>query len=116
MSTDERPDAESTGTPEGVPTKSPDATLRLTDAGLELPEFLKGYVGEFRIRTPRQTGTFETTDAGLPDGDFYDGVIAVFPDAGAYHGDLDAGMMGISTAEHRETVYEIIDERTEADR
>jgi len=116
MSTDERPDAESTGTPEGVPTKSPDATLRLTDAGLELPEFLKGYVGEFRIRTPRRTGTFETTDAGLPDVDFYDGVIAVYPGRGTCHGDLDAGMMAISTAEHRETVYEIIDERTEADR
>ena len=116
MSTDERPNAESTGTPEGVPTKSPDATLRLTDAGLELPEVLTGYVGTFQIRTPRRSGTFETTDAGLPDVECYDGVIAVFPKAGTRHGDLDAGMMAISTADHRETVYEIIDERTEADR
>jgi len=96
--------------------KSPDAALRLTDDGLEMPEFLKGYVGTFQIRTPRRTGTFETTDAGLPDVDFYDGVIAVYPGRGTCHGDLDAGMMAISTAEHRETVYEIIDERTEADR
>jgi hypothetical protein len=116
MSADERPKEEPTATPDRDQPTSPDATLRLTDDGLELPEVLKGYVGEFQIRTPKVTGTFETTDAGLPDGDFYDGVIAVFPDAGAYHGDLDAGMMAISTDEHRETVYEIIDERTEADR
>jgi len=116
MSTDGRPNGEPTATPERVQTTSPDATLRLTDDGLELPEFLTGYVGEFQIRTPRRTGTFETTDAGLPDVDFYDGVIAVSPKAGTRHGDLDAGMMAISTAEHRETVYEIIDERTEADR
>ena len=116
MSADERPDGEPTGTPERVRPTSSDATLRLTDAGLELPEVLKGYVGEFQIRTPRRTGSFETTGAGLPDGDFYDGVIAVSPKAGTRHDDLDAGMMAISTAEHRETVYEIIDERTEADR
>lgn len=116
MNADELPEEEPTGTPDRVPTTSPDAALRLTDAGLELPEVLTGYVGEFRIRTPRRTGEFETTDAGLPDVDFYDGVIAVFPDAGTYHGDLDAGMMAISTDEHRETVYEIIDERTEGDR
>ena len=116
MSADKRPNGEPTGTPESVSTTSPDATLRLTDDGLELPEVLKGHVGTFQIRTPRRTGTFETTDAGLPDVDFYDGVIAVFPDAGTYHGDLDAGMMAISTDGHRETIYEIIDERTEADR
>jgi hypothetical protein len=116
MSADERPDGESTGTPDRDQPTSPDATLRLTDAGLELPRVLRGYVGEFQIRTPKVTGTFETTDAGLPDGDFYDGVIAVYPGRGTCHGDLDAGMMAISTDEHRETVYEIIDERTEADR
>ena len=116
MSTDGRPNGEPTGTLDRVQTTSPDATLRLTDAGLELPEVLTGYVGQFQIRTPRQTGTFETTDAGLPDGDFYDGVIAVYPGRGTRHGDLDAGMMAISTDEHGETVYEIIDKRTEADR
>ena len=113
MSTDELPEEVPEGTPQSVPVKSPDATLRLTDDGLEMPEFLKGYVGTFQIRTPKVTGGFETTDSGLPDAEFYDGVIAAYPEAGDYHGDLEAGLMGISTDEHRETVYEIIDERTE---
>ena len=109
MSTDELAE----GTPESVPTKTPEATLRLTDDGLKMPEFLCGYVGEFTIRTPGVTGEFETAEAGLPDVEFFDGVIAVYPDPGEYHGDLEAGTMGISTDEHRETVYEIVDERTE---
>jgi len=112
MSANELPE-EAEGTPESVPTKTPDATLRLTDDGLEMPEFLRGYVGTFEIRTPGVTGEFETAEAGLPDVEFYDGVIAIYPDAGEYHGDLEAGLMGISTDEHPETVYEIINERTE---
>jgi len=116
MNTDELPEELSEGTPESVPTKTPDATLRLTDDGLEMPEFLRGYAGEFTIRTPGVTGEFETSEAGLPDVDFYDGVIAVYPSPGEYHGDLKAGRMGISTDEHPETVYGIIDERTGANR
>ncbi len=104
---------EEEGTPADVPDKEPDAALKLTDDGLEMPEFLKGYVGEFEIRTPNVTGEFETTDAGLPEDDYYDGPIAAYPNDGDYHGDLREGVMGISTTDHRETVYEIIDERTE---
>lgn len=48
------------GTPDSVPTKTPDAELRLTDEGLEMPEFLKGYTGTFTMRTPSITGEFET--------------------------------------------------------
>lgn len=104
---------EAEGTPDDVPVKEPDADLRLTDEGLEMPEFLKGYVGEFTMRTANVTGEFETSDAGLPESEFYDGLIAVYPEDGDYHGDLTAGLMGISTTEHRETVYRIVDERTD---
>jgi len=102
-------DIEVEGTPADIPNKKPDTTLKLTDKGLEMPEFLRGYTGEFTIRTPNVTGELETTEDGLPDEDFYDGVIAVYPDAGDYHGDLQEGMMGLSTTDHRETVYNITD-------
>jgi|GEM_PF-4862135 len=114
QATDPHPDdVEAEGTPDSLPTKEPDAELQLTDDGLEMPDFLKGYVGTFTIRTPNTTGEFETTDEGLPEDDYYDGVIAVSPNEGDYHSDLREGLMGISTDEHRETVYEIIDERTQ---
>lgn len=106
-------DVETEGTPADVPTKEPDATLKLTDDGLEMPEFLKGFVGEFTIRTPNVTGELETTDTGLPEEDHFDGVIAAYPEDGDYHGDLREGLMGLSTTDRRETVYEIVDERTE---
>lgn len=106
-------DVELEGTPANVPNKKPDATLKLTDKGLQMPTFLRGYVGEFTVRTPNVTGEVETTDDGLPDADFYDGVIAVYPSSGDYHGDLEEGMMGLSTTNHRETVYKIIDCRDE---
>ena len=99
------------GVPDDVPTKEPDAELRLTDDGLEMPGFLKGHVGDFTIRTPSATGEFETTDAGLPTDEYYDGAISAYPDGGDYHGDLRAGLMAISTDQHPETVYEIVDER-----
>jgi hypothetical protein len=106
------PDAIEEGTPANVPDKEPDDTLELTDEGLEMPEFLKGYVGEFEIRTPSITAELETTAAGLPEDDYYDGIIVAYPDDGDYHGDLREGLMGISTDDHRETVFEIIDKRT----
>lgn len=115
MSTELPDDVDPDGTPATIPTKEPDATLRLTDDGIEMPEFLKGHVGEFTIRTPNITGDFETTDSGLPEDDVWDGVIAGYPNDGDYHGDLREGLMGISTDEHRETVFEIVDERSEAE-
>lgn len=113
MSTDLPEEVCPDGTPDDVPTKSPDAELRLTDEGLEMPAFLQGYTGEFTIRTPSVTGEFETAADGLPTGEFWDGIIAVYPDAGDWHGDLREGLMGISTETHRETVFEIIDERSD---
>lgn len=112
MST-EIPDEEPEGTPDDTPTKTPDDELRLTDDGLEMPVFLRGYVGSFTIRTPQITGDFETTDSGLPEDEFYDGVIATYPEDGDYHGDLREGLLAISTPRHTETVYEIHDERTD---
>lgn len=101
---------------ETTATAEPDDTLRLTDEGLEMPEFLKGYSGSFRVRTADVTGDMETTDAGLPETEFYDGVIAVYPDDdGDYNPDLASGLMAISTPEHGEEIYEIVDERTDAD-
>jgi len=104
-------EVEPEGTPETVPAKTPDAELRLTDAGIEMPEFLKGYSGDITMRTPNLTGEFETSEAGLPETEFWDGIIAEYPESGDWHGDLDAGMMGLSTPDHRETVFKIIDER-----
>jgi len=112
MTTTQPPDdIEPEGTPNSVPTKTPDAELKLTDAGIEMPEFLKGYCGSFTMRTPTVTGEFETSDSGLPKTRFWDGLIAVMPEDGDWHGDLEAGMIGISTPEHRETVYQIVDQR-----
>ena len=109
------PAVENDGTPDSLPTKEPDATLKLTDDGLEMPDFLKGYVGSFQIRTPNLTGEYDTTDAGLPTDEYWDGIIAAYPEEGEYHGDLREGLMAISTDDHRETVYEIVDEREEVD-
>ncbi len=107
------PTEESEGVPEFYPTKSPDDELRLTDDGLEMPEVLKGHVGSFTIRTPSATAELETTEAGLPDTEFYDGIFATHPDAGEYHGDLREGLMAVSVPGMPETVYEIIDERSD---
>lgn len=107
------PSEEPDGTPADVPTKTPDGALRLTDDGLEMPVFLRGYVGEFTMRTPSVTGDFETTTSGLPDEPFYDGPIAAYPEAGEYHGDLREGLLAFSTPTHGETVYEVQDERSE---
>jgi len=104
---------EDRGTAETVPEKTPDATLRLTDDGIEMPEFLKGFIGEFKIRTPNVTGEFETTPDGLPDEEYYDGVIAAYPEAGDYHSDLTEGVMAISTEDHPEAVYQVLDSRSE---
>ena len=91
-----------------------DGQLRLTDEGLELPEFLKGHVGEFTLKTADITGTYQTTDAGMPTDDFYDGPIAVYPDDdGDYNPELGPGYLAIGTPEHGEEIFEIIDERTD---
>jgi len=93
---------------------APDETLRLTDEGLELPEMLRGYVGSYTIRTADVTGSIETTDHGLPDADFYDGVLAIYPDDdGDYNSHLEAGLLSFETSDDPETVFEIVDERTE---
>lgn len=105
--------ADEEGTPASVPTKEPDAQLRLTDDGLEMPDFLRGYIGEFTMRTPNITDELETSDGGLPDTEFWDGILAEYPSEGDYHGDLREGLMALSTPGHRETVYEIVDERTD---
>lgn len=93
-------------------TTDTDGDLVLTDEGLELPEFLRGYTGEFKMHTASVTGTVQTTDTGLPDAEFYDGPVAVYPDDGEYNDDLSAGMMAFETSEHDKTVFNIIDERT----
>ena len=109
---DAMPDNE--GTPETVPTKTPDDTLKLTDEGIDVPEYLQGYVGGFTVRTPNITGEFQTTEHGIPKRDVWNGPIAAYPDGGDYHGDLREGLLAISTERHPEVVFEIIDERTEA--
>lgn len=91
-----------------------DATLRLTDEGLEMPEFLKGYVGSFTLRTADITGTFETTDHGMPETKFYDGPIAAYPDDdGDYNPDLGSGYMALATPDHGEEIFAVLDERSQ---
>jgi hypothetical protein len=108
---DEEPEVE--GTPDTVPTKTPDAELELTDDGIEMPEFLRGYVGDITMRTPNVTGEFETSELGMPDEEVADVIFAEMPEEGDYHGDLEAGMMALSTDDTPETVFEIIDNRSE---
>lgn len=97
-----------------VKTATPDETLRLTDEGLEMPDMLRGYVGTFTLRTASITGDYETTTSGMPDVDFYDGVIAVYPDDdGDYNPHLASGLLSIETDAHPERVFQIEDERTE---
>ena len=97
-------------------TATPDETLRLTDDGMEMPTMLRGYVGSFTLRTADVTGDITTTPGGLPDTDFYDGVLAVYPDDdGDYNPHLEAGLLSFETSDHPERVFEIRDERTEAD-
>lgn len=90
-------------------------TLRLTDDGLEMPEPLKGYVGQFEIRTGAITGQINTTDEGMPTDDFYDGVIAVYPEGGDYNEGLDDGEIVFQIRGHPDIKYTVIDERTEDD-
>jgi len=93
-----------------------DDTLQLTDDGIEMPEMLRGYTGEFTQRTADVTATLTTTDSGLPDVDVYDGIIAVYPsDDGDHNSHLREGLMSFETPEHEEVVYRVIDDRTAPD-
>lgn len=87
--------------------------LRLTDDGLEMPEMLRGYKGQFEIKTPNITGQINTTEEGLPDEDFYDGPIANYPEEGDYNDRLDEGEMIVQARGYPNTKFEIVDERSE---
>jgi len=88
-----------------------DETLRLSDEGIELPGFLRGYTGTFTIRTGNVDAEYETTAAGLPDTGFYDGIIAVLPEDGDYNPHIPDGHMIITVPGGPERCYEIVDER-----
>jgi hypothetical protein len=92
---------------------TPDATLRLTDGGIEMPGWLKGYTGTFTMKTPSVDGDLETTDEGMPDTEFYDGPIAAMPESGDYNEHIPAGCMILTAPGRPETLYEIVDERTD---
>lgn len=104
---------EATGTPDTVPTKTPDATLELTDNGIEMPNFLRGYTGEFTVRTPNVTGIFETSDGGLPEKPVANTMFAILPEDGDYHSDLEGSVMAIKTDTAPETVFKVVDARGE---
>jgi DNA-binding PadR family transcriptional regulator len=90
-----------------------DATLRLTDDGIELPDWLQGHTGTFEIRTGDVSGEYETTDAGLPETQFYDAPFAVVPDAGDYNPHIPDGHMVITAPDEPEWCYEVVDERSD---
>jgi len=100
------------GTPDTVPVKTPDAELELTEDGIQMPDFLRGYIGDFKMRTPNITGELETSEAGMPDEDVVDTIFAVMPEKGDYNADLEAGMLALSTEKTPETVFRIIDNRS----
>jgi hypothetical protein len=65
------------------------------------------------MKTPNLTGQFNTTDKGLPDSDFYDGPIAAYPEDGDYHAHLSEGEVIICCRVHRDTLFQIVDERSD---
>lgn len=84
--------------------------LVVDDDGLYIPDWLVGFVGEFQIRTANIEGDLTTTEDGLPPVVW---TLGVYPEEGDYHDDLTEGELALSTPEHDEVVYEIIDQRTE---
>ena len=100
---------------EVVEKAEPEETLRLTDEGIEMPDMLRGYKGQFHIRTADITDQFNTTESGLPDTEFWDGVMAVYPDDdGDYNPHLGPGLIEVYTTSKAESkVFEVVDERTE---
>jgi len=88
-------------------------TLRLTDEGIEMPEMLKGYVGQFEIRTGSITAQFNTTDQGLPESGYCDAVWGTYPEGGDYNATLDEGEMVVQVRGYPDTKFEIVDERSE---
>jgi hypothetical protein len=86
--------------------------LELRDEGLEIPEELVGFVGEFQIRTPNVDGSLETTPGGLPE---FLSVLGAMTGAGDYNEDIAAGEISFATPEFPERKYRIIDEREEND-
>ena len=95
----------------------PDETLLLTDEGLQMPDMLRGYVGQFHVKTADITGQYNTTDSGLPDTEFWDGVLAVYPDDdGDYNPHLGEGLIEVYTTDKSASkVFEVVDKRTEED-
>jgi ribosomal protein L37AE/L43A len=93
---------------------TPDDTLRLTDDGLEMPKWLRGYQGTFTLKTRKVDGELETTEAGLPDVEFYDGVIAAMPDEeGGYNPEIPPGHMILTAPDQPEYCYDVVDERSQ---
>lgn len=88
----------------------PDGTLTVNEDGLLLPDWLVGYVGEFRMRTPNVTGEMETTEQGLSD---RLSTLGAIPEEGTYNSDLRAGQMALKIPGEPEYVYKVVDEAEE---
>jgi hypothetical protein len=86
--------------------------LELRDEGLEIPEELIGFVGEFQIRTPNVDGDLETAPGGLPE---FLPVLGAMPAAGDYNEDIEAGEISFAAPGFSERKYRITDEREERD-
>lgn len=87
--------------------------LRLTDEGLEMPEMLKGYVGQFEIKTGTVTAQLNTTKNGLTTDDYSDAVWAAYPQGGDYHAHLDAGEMIVQCRGQPDAFFKVVDRRSE---
>lgn len=85
--------------------------LRLTEDGIQMPDFLRGFSGTFMMFTPNVDGELETTEEGLPDVEYYDGIFAVDTNSGDYNEWLEAGDIAFETPNHPVTRYTILDER-----
>jgi hypothetical protein len=92
----------------------PDGTLVLTDEGLEVPDWLDGFVGTFTMSTPNITGRFKTTDQGMS-GPRTTSLVMSPPNEGTYNERLPAGHIALTARGRPEYIYEIDDQREEVD-
>ncbi len=90
-----------------------DETLELTEEGIEMPDMLRGYQGEFKYHTASVTGTINTIASGYPDAEYFDGAIATYPhDDGNKNLYLAPGYIGLQTDERpEEKVFKVVDKR-----
>lgn len=100
------------GSPDGGKV-SAEKTLRLTDEGLELPEWFRGYTGRFTVKTSTLSCTVSTGNAPVPDDELWDGPIAAVPqDEENCCSRIPSGCLVLTAPGKLERCYRIVDKRS----